>query len=49
MRRQFYVEDGWTLKKVRADAAWAAKIIKVDGGWTAFESMDDYIQWEGQR
>ena len=29
--------------------SWAAIIIRVDGGWQAFESVDDYAIWEGQK
>lgn len=28
---------------------WAAKIVKVEGGYMAFESLDDYRIWRGQK
>lgn len=50
MRKVSYYEDeGWTLKKVKAESTWACKIVKVCGGWMAFESSTDYNTWRNQK
>ena len=35
--------------KAKKAAPWASKIVKVCGGFMAFESMEDYRVWKGQR
>ena len=45
----YYMDEGYTQRKVNQEATWAAKIVKTYGGWLAFESMTDYLVWKNQK
>ena len=47
MRREFVPTA--SRAKAKRLAPWAAIIAKARGGYWAFESVDDYRVWRGQR
>lgn len=46
--RQLFVQCQ-SRSTAKRRAPWAAIIAKVTGGFIAFESIDDYKTWKGQR
>jgi hypothetical protein len=38
-----------TAAAARKLAPWAASVAKVEGGYLAFESLQDFATWKGQR
>jgi hypothetical protein len=47
MRRELHF--GCARLTVKRRCPWAAVIARTDGGWMAFESVDDYRTWRGQK
>lgn len=47
MRRQ--IIDCRSYATARRRCPWASVIAKVIGGYIAFESVEDYYTWRGQR
>jgi len=47
MRKELIEVSSYSTAKRRAP--WAAVIARVSGGFMAFESVDDYRTWRGQK